>query len=185
MLLGGVMTLNEAISRKTSFHISMSVALRATSLAEGWIVSNRGHRRESVHRVRPVRYVHGFLLLGSSMELYIFDRSGAYGATPFDIHDEPERFVRVMSAYVLMNDEELGLDTFIERADGKQFVTVTEEGQRKRRRLQLEARPIAVQAAIVCRGTCCYRTADSKRVVKFSWRSDKRLAEAELLRRAH
>lgn len=145
-----------------------------------------GRYIRDVFTTQPTRrFVHGFLLLGSSMELYIFDRSGAYGATPFNIYDEPERFVRVMSAYVFMSDKELGLDTFIERVDGKQFVTVTEDGQGKRRRLQLEARPIAVQAAIVCRGTCCYRTADGKRVVKFSWRSDKRLAEDKHLRRAH
>lgn len=49
-----------------------------------------------VFATQPTRcFIHGFLLLGTSMELYVFDRSGAYGAKPFDINKEPERFVRV------------------------------------------------------------------------------------------
>lgn len=47
---------------------------------------------------------------------------GAYGATPFKI-GELERFVRALSAYVLMSDREPGLDTFIERKGGRQYVT--------------------------------------------------------------
>ena len=53
----------------------------------------------------------------------------------------------------------------------------------------MEDEPIALQYAIVCRGTTCYRakrpgTENWEFVVKFSWRSDKRRAEGELLRLA-
>lgn len=33
----------------------------------------------------------------------------------FDIHKEPERFVKVLAGYTLMSDAELGLNTFIKR----------------------------------------------------------------------
>lgn len=68
------------------------------------------------------RFVHAFLLFATKMELHIFDRSGAYSARAFDIHQEPEKFIRVVAGYVLMSDEELGLDTFIEREGSRQLV---------------------------------------------------------------
>lgn len=63
------------------------------------------------------------------------------------------------------------------------------EDEAKKEKLYLDKKPIAFQRAIVCRGTTCYRAQrqNSKRlefVVKFSWRSDKRRAEGELLRLA-
>jgi hypothetical protein len=43
----------------------------------------------------------------------VFDRSGLYNSEKFDIYKEPERFIRVITKYVLMTDAELGLNTFI------------------------------------------------------------------------
>ena len=63
------------------------------------------------------------------------------------------------------------------------------DGNTKQERLELEDQPIAFQRAIVCRGTTCYR---AKRhgasrwdfLIKFSWRSNKRRAEGDLLQLA-
>jgi len=135
------------------------------------------------------RFVHAFTLCGNDMRAWVFDRSGPYSSTVFDIHEEPERFIRTIAAYAMMSDEELGLDTFIERDDGDQFITVVEDVTGKERRLQLEPVPIAYQRAIVCRGTSCFRaktpsSEDLRYVVKFSWVSAKRRPEADLLRLA-
>lgn len=135
------------------------------------------------------RYVHAFTLCANEMRSWVFDRSGLYSSTAFDIHKEPERFICIIAAYVMMSDEELGLDTFIQRDDGDQFITVVEDMTGKERRLQLEPVPIAHQRAIVCRGTSCFRartpsSEDLRYVVKFSWVSDKRRPEADLLRLA-
>jgi len=135
------------------------------------------------------RYVHAFTLCGNEMRAWVFDRSGSYSSTVFDIHEEPELFIRTIAAYVMMSDEELGLDTFIERDDGDQFITIVEDATGKERRLQLESVPIAYQRAIVCRGTSCFRartlnSKDLRYVVKFSGVSDKRRPEADLLRLA-
>ncbi|KAF2458841.1 serine/threonine-protein kinase Sgk2 [Lineolata rhizophorae] len=128
------------------------------------------------------RYVHAFTICGRKMDVWIFDRSGCYSPGPFDIHDEPERFVQVIASYTMMNEDELGLDTFIERDGGCRFIHI-EQG---RRRLQLEPEPLTRQRAIVCRGTSCYLTGDLDSegwsyVTKFSWTSDKRKPEADLL----
>ena len=135
------------------------------------------------------RYVHAFTLCGNEMRAWVFDRSGPYSSTAFDIHEEPERFIRIIAAYVMMSDQEMGLDTFIKRDDGDQFINVVEDATGKERRLHLEPVPITSQRAIVCRGTSCYRARTSSSeysqyVVKFCWVSDKRRPEADLLRLA-
>ncbi|KAI4196202.1 MAG: hypothetical protein LQ350_006695 [Teloschistes chrysophthalmus] len=135
------------------------------------------------------RYVHAFTLCGNEMRSWVFDRFGLYSSTAFDIHKDPERFIRTIAAYVMMSDEELGLDTFIQRDDGDQFITVVEDTTGKERRLQLDPIPVAHQRAIVCHGTSCFRartpsSEDLRNVVKFSWVSDKRRPEADLLRLA-
>ena len=140
----------------------------------------------NVFSAQPRRQcVHGFILSHTKMELHVFDRSGTFCSEPFDIHKEPERFVRVIAGYAMMSNEELGLDTFIERKGEKEFVTVVDESG-KDQRLQLDSRPIARQAAIVGRGTSCYPTVDGKGVAKFSWVSASRTpTEPDLLALAH
>ena len=146
------------------------------------------------------RFVHAFALYGVEMETWIFDRSGPYSAGRFDIHLEPERFIQVLCGYVMMSDEELGLDTLVENKGGKLSVMLSTPSGKKRK-LELESHPIAHQHAIVCRGTACYIAkaagAESTRktrssseaaeldcVVKFSWTSDKRQPEWKLLETA-
>ena len=149
-----------------------------------------GRYVRDVFSVQPTRrYVHAFTLCGNDMQAWVFDRSGPYSSTAFDIHEEPERFIRTIAGYVMMSDEELGLDNLIERHDGDRFITVVEDATGKERRLQLDPAPIAYQRAILCRGTSCFRaktpsSKNSQYVAKFSWVSDKRRPEADLLRLA-
>ena len=149
-----------------------------------------GRYMRDVFTAQPTRrFIHGFFLYGTTMELWVFDRSGPYSSGEFDIHKEPEQFIRAIAGYVMMSDEELGLDTFTERDGEDQFITITEDATGKERRLQLKSDLIAYQRAIVCRGTSCFRASipsseDPQYVVKFSWTSDKRRSEAELLRLA-
>ncbi|KAI9783266.1 MAG: hypothetical protein M1839_004106 [Geoglossum umbratile] len=105
----------------------------------------------------------------------------------FDLHKNPDRFIKVIIGYTMMSDEELSLSTYIKEDKHGKYIMFKAEGKTKEEKLCLEDEPIALQYAIVCRGTTCYR---AKRlgaenwefVVKFSWQSDKRRAEGELLR---
>ena len=148
-----------------------------------------GHARE-VFKYQPTRrFLHGSFIRGSMVEPWVLDRSGLYSCEKFDIHKDPKRFIRVMAGYTLMSDEELGMNTYIkEDKDGK-YIMYKGEDETKETKLCLEDRPIAFQRAIVCRGTTCYQAKRQKStrwefVVKFSWRSDKRRAEGDLLRLA-
>ncbi|KAI9807483.1 MAG: hypothetical protein M1825_005423 [Sarcosagium campestre] len=117
------------------------------------------------------RFVHGFTLCASKMELWIFDRFELYSSADFDIHAEPETLV----GYSTMNDDAMGLDTFIEQIYGHRYVTVEDaSGDEKRMKLkQLLVRG----RAIVCRGATCYRTRQNY-VAKFSWPPAKRVQQA-------
>ena len=138
-----------------------------------------------VFAMQPTRhFVHGFILFGTNLELWVFDRSGPYSSGKFDIHEEPERFIKALAGYAMMSDEELGLDNFLEQENGGLFISVTEDMTGEKKRLQLETKPFVKQRAVVCRGTTCFRTQDQANVVKFSWTSDKRKPEAEQLRLA-
>lgn len=150
------------------------------------------HARE-VFAAQPTRrFLHGFIIRGSIMELWVFDRSGLYGSESFAIHEDPRQFVKIMFGYMRMSDEELGVNTYIEEDKIGKYIVLKEKDKgksKKKERLYLEDKPIASQRAIVCRGTTCYRakSLNSDRweyVVKFAWRSDKRKAEGELLKLA-
>ncbi len=144
-----------------------------------------GRYMRNVFTAQPTRrFIHGFFLSGTTMELWVFDRSGPYSSGEFDIHKEPEQFIRVIAGYAMMSDEELGLDTFVERDEEDRFITITEDVTGKEKRLQLKSSPIVIQRGIICRGTNCYRSKDLAHVVKFSWTSDKRSPEADHLRSA-
>lgn len=67
------------------------------------------------------RYLHAFSIEGPQMTAWVFDRSGCYSSGPFNIHKEPERFIRMMAGYTMMNEDELGLDMFIERDGNNRF----------------------------------------------------------------
>ena len=149
-----------------------------------YLVQLGGYVRE-VFAVQPTRrFVHGFILSGTKMELWVFDRSGPYSSGKFDIHAEPESFVRALAGYAMMSDDELGLDAFLQQEDGGPFVAVTEDASGATQRFGLEPEPFVRQRAVICRGTTCFRTRDGANVVKFSWTSDKRKPEAEHLRLA-
>ncbi|KAN0071182.1 hypothetical protein V8E54_010613 [Elaphomyces granulatus] len=135
------------------------------------------------------RYVHAFTICGRDMEAWVFDRSGCYSPGSFDIHKEPKRFIQVIAGYTMMNEEELGLDTFKEQDGEHHFICVEQDGIKGRKRLRLESKHFTHQRAIVCRGTSCYLTKapeseDWSYVTKFSWTSDRRKPEADLLRLA-
>ncbi|EEH40544.2 hypothetical protein PAAG_08997 [Paracoccidioides lutzii Pb01] len=123
------------------------------------------------------RFVHAFAVCGTKMEAWVFDRSGPYSSGIIDVYKDSRRFFQVLVGYTMMSDEELGLDTFIARdEDGSKSITV--KGPGKVLRL---GEILSFQRAIVCRGTTCFLTNDGQGVAKFSWVSNKRRPEVELL----
>ncbi|KAG6054252.1 hypothetical protein E4U32_007038 [Claviceps aff. humidiphila group G2b] len=147
--------------------------------------------REVFARQPTRRFVHAFTLTGKTMETWVFDRSGPYSGATFNVHEEPEKLVQVLCGYLMMGDEELGLDTFTEEKDGRLFVTIpvnpfaTELIQ-----LELNPKPISYRRSIVCRATTCFPAKpigapEFDRVVKYSWTPSTWTPEADLLSKAN
>ncbi|KAI9769563.1 MAG: hypothetical protein M1839_003635 [Geoglossum umbratile] len=78
-----------------------------------------------------------------------------------------------------MSNMELDLNTHIKEDKHGEYIMFKAEGKTKEGKRCLEDEPIALQYAIMCKGTTCYRakrlgTVNWEFVVKFSWRSVKR-----------
>lgn len=147
-----------------------------------YIIQLSRYMRDIFTAQRTRRFIHGFLLEGHSMELWNFDRSGPYSSGPFDIHQKPDWFIRALTGYAWMTDDELGLDTCIKRGTGRRFLNIPKDASGPSETIELEKNPFFRQRAIVCRGTSCHRTKDRKHVVKLSWTSDQRTPEADHLK---
>lgn len=101
------------------------------------------------------RFIHGFFLYETTMKLWVFDHSSPYSSNKFNIHEEPEQFIQAITEYTMMSDEELGLNTFIERNEEDLFITIMKDVNEKKKKIQLEKDSIIIQQAIVCWGTNC------------------------------
>ncbi|OAX81630.1 hypothetical protein ACJ72_04029 [Emergomyces africanus] len=134
------------------------------------------------------RFVHAFAVCGPKAEAWVFDRSGAYSSGVFNIYENPGLFFRMIAGYAMMTDDELGLDTFMARSGGGGPDTLAvERVEGGETTVRLDPDPLSIQHAIVCRGTTCFlATADdgARGVAKFSWVSDKRAPEEDLLNKA-
>ncbi|KAI1124970.1 serine/threonine-protein kinase Sgk2 [Nemania abortiva] len=120
-----------------------------------------------ISRLPRRRFIHAFSFHASKMELWVFDRSGAYSSGPFDIHDKPSRFARAFIGYTTMDDNAMGLDTFIERENGHLYITL-DDASGKETKIRLGEMIHSASEGIVCRGTACYFT-QNNHVAKFSW----------------
>ncbi|KAL2050313.1 hypothetical protein ABVK25_009421 [Lepraria finkii] len=140
-----------------------------------------------VFRTQDRRFVLGFTICGSRIRLWHFDRSGACGSSSFDINQDGLAFTRAMLGYYLMTDEQLGLDPTVQGPEGKRYIEITRDSQVERLIL---TKSIKKQAAIVARGTTCwraYRDTDKTKkplIVKDSWQYEERPEEGLLIEEA-
>ncbi|KAI9696613.1 MAG: hypothetical protein M1836_005632 [Candelina mexicana] len=99
-----------------------------------------GRYMRDVFSAQPTRrFIHGLFLYRTTMDLWVFDRSGPYSSREFNILQEPEQIIQTIARYAMMSDEELGPDRYLERNGEDQFITVMEEATGEERRLQLES----------------------------------------------
>ncbi len=85
-----------------------------------------------VFSVQPTgKFVHVFTLFDLTIELLVFDCWSPYSFGHFNIHDESEKFIRMLVGYDLMNDNELNLDIFIEHDSQYNSIIIQEDTTRK------------------------------------------------------
>ncbi|SZF06402.1 unnamed protein product [Blumeria hordei] len=130
------------------------------------------------------RFVHGFCLHEDHIEFWIIDRSGAYSSGNYDVLEDQEMLVRGLSSYMLMSDEELGLDPVISYDDADRcFLTLTSD-KKQTEKLEVNTTPVARPETIVSRGSTCFKTIDAKYLIKFSWGTGAKENEIKFLKRA-
>ena len=72
---------------------------------------------------------------GRAIELWIFDRSGPYSSSEFDIYKEPEKLIKAITGYTSISNVELGLNTYIELKDIDRFIDINTNVSAKINRL--------------------------------------------------
>ncbi|CAD6502843.1 BgTH12-05432 [Blumeria graminis f. sp. triticale] len=129
------------------------------------------------------RFVHGFCLHKNHLELWVVDRSGGYSSGEIKIIESQEKLVRALSSYMLMSDEELGLDTFVRYVGQHAYITIP-DGDNPGEQIEVVPEPVARPVTIYSRGNTCYQTTDGEHLIKFSWGSGTKRSEIDALRLA-
>ncbi|KAJ6190415.1 Protein kinase-like domain protein [Penicillium mononematosum] len=143
-------------------------------------------RAKQVFKAQSARcFVHGFLVRSTTLELWVFDRSGAYSSERLDLAQRPDLLVRTLAGYTLMSDEEAGFNTFVKHAPGSDSYVAFDQSDK----LHLRPELIATADYTVGPGTTCYVASTSTvgepdTAIKFSWREDEEPTEVRLLKRA-
>ena len=140
-----------------------------TSYTDG-LLSLFGLSRK-VFAAQPTRlFLHGFYVHESLLELWVFDRSGAYSSETLNHQTDFKKFVCILLGYQLMSDEQLGLNEILTRQDPHSCVLLS--GANK---VFLEQKPFVASEDVVGNGTTCFRAKSQEseswdRIVKFKWR---------------
>ncbi|QYS99468.1 Protein kinase-like domain [Trichoderma simmonsii] len=161
-------------------------------------------RALQVFKAQPTRhFLHAFILHGTTLELWVFDRVGAYSSGPIDLAQNPQELFHIMAGYGMMNDKEYGINTFVkclgpgsdsyisfdegvpsDTASSSDGDVASDEGTIKK--LYLRQEMLAAPGYLVGLGTTCFAASESTTdkpniVVKFSWRADNTIDEPQLL----
>ncbi|KAJ7094238.1 hypothetical protein C8R43DRAFT_908029 [Mycena crocata] len=127
------------------------------------------------------RFFVALSIAAAALRLVIFDRSGMTIDTGFDIHANPELFIRVLAGITFCEDRaRLGYDTSIFPLDGRRFI------EAKGHRYELLG-PLFISDVVWGRGTVCWHaTRDGQYyVIKDIWADTSRPhTEADILRMA-
>ena len=136
------------------------------------------------------RFLFAFLVYNSTMEMWTFDRAGAYSGKAFDIVEEPHRFRSILAGYMSMDDDELGLNTFLQKDEQGVFVELKEQNLSSGRRLSVDKDAFVKQDYLVGPSTTCFKarisnSIDQELAVKFVWAQSEVSAERRLLQFAN
>ena len=127
------------------------------------------------------QFVLGFTLCGPQMRLWYFDRVGGVASPTFNINEDGQTFVSVISGFLAMDERQFGYDPSIMTDEHGSFVTITRNASKERVDL---IRLIKRQSGIVGRATTCWEglVNGMSVCVKDSWQYPERPDEGDLLK---
>ncbi|KAH8113475.1 hypothetical protein DFH11DRAFT_1598800 [Phellopilus nigrolimitatus] len=127
------------------------------------------------------RFVLGMAIFKDYATFYYFDRAGVVTSDTFNIHENPEKFLRIIFGFLFASNTEHGYDPTIRSDDEGYFTTV------KGKKFRLEG-SLHEEPCVRGRGTICHiATLDGKKyVVKDSWVDDScQSSEHQILKHLH
>ncbi|KAL5514332.1 hypothetical protein ACEPAG_2420 [Sanghuangporus baumii] len=154
------------------------IKTNAKSLKQIGVDSSK-YIREMFGANKARRFALLFSLVDTKMALFKYDRSGTLVSKEFDVHEDPEQFLRVIVGMAFGEDYYLGLDPSFLNKDGKTYVTF-------KGKLYEFIRVIHLDPVIRSRGTAVILVKDPDTgellVIKDQWVDrDRRLKEADIL----
>lgn len=150
------------------------------SLAQLYVLARQ------VFFAQPLRYsLHGILVHGDVVELWVFDRSSMYCSEPFSLRDDYALLVSIVRGYANKTDEELGVGAVLAKDDVGKYVAAAAaaaadadadaDAAAHDQRLYLEDEAFVDRDKFFGDGLLCYRAKhanqdDWTHVVKLKWR---------------
>ncbi|CEJ94306.1 hypothetical protein VHEMI09846 [[Torrubiella] hemipterigena] len=151
-----------------AFAVEESLFSYPLSLAQLYVLARH------VFFAQPLRYsLHGILVYGDVVELWVFDRSGMYCSEPFSLRDDYALLVSIVRVYANKTDEELGVGAVLAKDDVGNYIAAAAAAHN--RRLYLEDEAFVDRGKFFGDGLLCYRAKhanqdDWTHVVKLKWR---------------
>ncbi|KID86141.1 Protein kinase-like domain protein, partial [Metarhizium majus ARSEF 297] len=169
-------------------HILIPGELKSNPTADialkAWLDLGR-YTREVLTAQDTRRFVLGFTLCGSLIRLWRFDRIGGVASEQFDVNTDGLQFVKIILAFLWMNEEDLGFDPTVIVSSGKKFVDIERNGHLER--LIIDKTLLRV-SCIAGRATTCWKAhregSSEILVIKDSWQYKERKEEGDLLQLA-
>ncbi|KAJ2936993.1 hypothetical protein H1R20_g96, partial [Candolleomyces eurysporus] len=169
----------------------VGVGLKEVPTDESAQVASMAAHAKHIFIQQPNRnFVRSISVTGRKVRLFHFDRSGAQYSPPFDIHDDPHTFIRLILGLSSLNERTLGLDDTIQWTmgpDGQKvggtLTTIGPDNVIVTYNLAMDQGPFA-RTSLCGRGTTCWvvRKADGERlIVKDYWVAEDRPSEVRLL----
>ena len=82
----------------------------------------------NVFTARPDRrFLHAFHIYDSTVETWTFDRAGAHIGKPSNIMKEPHHIRDIIAGYMSMDDNALGLNSFLQEDDQGVFIELKQQ----------------------------------------------------------
>lgn len=169
-------------------------------------------RAVQVFKAQPTRhFLHAFILHGTTLELWVFDRAGAYSSGLIDLVQNPQELFHTLAGYCMMDDKESGVNTYVKclgpgldsyispnegipsdedvsSDTGSDFDGSLFRHEGRMDKVYLRPEMLTAPGHLVGLGTTCFAASESttdepNMVVKFSWRADNTTDESQLLGR--
>ncbi|KAJ3493473.1 hypothetical protein NLG97_g4710 [Lecanicillium saksenae] len=157
-------------------HVADSLETYQAGLVHLYCMANHVFRTEEMRF-----FLHGILLCQSSVEFWVFDRSGMYSSPALSLVDDCDQIASNIASLRRMTSGELGAEKVFDAVQGTDVLAFRTPNAT----LQLLKRPVVARDSLFSDGLLCYfaRKANENQwthIVKFKWRDIHKSKEEDI-----